>query len=455
MALTPTEAAEKASELYELKQRERKRLDRIRMYLKGTPEMTYLPATAPRELQAIAQMARIPLMDLIIKATTQQRFVDGYTAEDQEAADRVWATVWQSNRWDRKQIALHRSTAGYGSAFGSALLAEDDGAPPVLRAHSARQMTVSYGADDDWPDYGLEQRKDGTWWFLDETSVYDLRKVKAKRGRPGEPTIVFEYVGETPHRQDVCPIVRYLADEDLDDPVQGDVEPNMTLQDQINVCSTHLLTAQALGASGRKILVGQMMSSIEKQLSGSASSTLTINAKPEDFKVEELSQTQLDGFIESREASARFAAAISQTPTHELLGTLSNLAATALLEARESTARKVNDRKIVVGESHEQLLGQAGTLMSDPMELDPSARVRWKPVIDSRTLHFVETLAVMAEKLGVPERELWKETPFSDSTLSSWAEARDKMDARGQENTAVAQRTEQDADAPTPNLAAL
>ena len=453
MALTPTEAAEKASELYELKQRERKRLDTIRMYLKGKPEITYLPASAPRELQALAQMARIPLMDLIIKATTQQMFVDGYTAHDQAAADRVWATVWQSNRWGRKQIALHRSTAGYGAAFGSALLAEGDNAPPVLRAHSPRQMTASYGSDEDWPDYALEQRRDGTWWLLDETSVYDLRKIKAKRGRPGEPTIVFAHVADSLHHQDVTPVVRYLADEDLDDPVQGDVEPNMTLQDQVNLCSLHLLTAQHLGASGRKILVGQMMSSIEKQLSGSASSTLTINAKPEDFKVEELSQTQLDGFIESREASARFAAAISQTPTHELLGTLSNLAATALLEARESTARKVNDRKVVVGESHEQLLGQAGTLMADPMPLDPSARVRWKPVIDSRTLHFVETLALMAEKLGVPERELWRETPFPDSTLASWAEARDEMDARGQENTAVGQGA--DGEAPTPNLAAL
>lgn len=449
MALTPAEAAHKASELYELKQQERKRLERIRAYLRGKPELTFLPPSTPREIQALALMARIPLMDLIVKATTQQMFVDGYNAENQEAADRVWKLGWQTNRWDRKQIALHRGTAGYGAAFGTALPSEGENTPPTLRAHSPRRMTASYGTDDDWPDHALEERRDGTWWLYDETTVYEMRKIKPKRGRPGEPTILFEHTGEFEHGQNVTPVVRYLADEDLDDPVQGDVEPNMTLQDQVNLCSLHLLTAQHLGANGRKILVGKMMQEIEKQLSGSAATTLTISAHPDDFKVEELSQTSLDGFIASRESSARFAAAISQTPTHELLGTLSNLAAAGLVESRESTARKLNDRKTVVGESHEQLLAQAGTLLPNPMEIDPAARVRWKPMIDSRTMRFIEILAVLAEKLGVPEKELWKELPFSDATLSDWTTAREEMDARGEENTALNR-----GDNP-PNLAAL
>lgn len=430
MALTPTEVAYRASELYELRMQERKRLDRIRMYLQGTPEMTLLPPSAPRELQAIAQMSRIPLMGLIIKATTQQMFVDGYTAQNQEAADLVWTQVWQTNRWDRKQIALHRSAAAYGAAYGTVLPADEEASPPVIRPQSPRQMTASYGSDDDWPDYALELRRDGTWWFYDNAMVYEVRKIKPKRGKPGEPTLVFEHVGQTAHKQEVTPVVRYLADEDLDDPVQGDVEPNMTLQDQINVCSLHLLVSQTYSAHGRKILIGTMMREIEKQLSASASTTITVNAKPEDFKVEEVSQASLDGFLASREASARFAAAISQTPTHELLGTLSNLAATALLEARESTARKVTDRKIVTGESHEQLLGQAGTLLPTPVEVDPSARVRWKPIIDSRTYQFVQMLGLIAEKLGVPEQELWRETPFSDATIQEWREAKEEVDAR-------------------------
>ncbi len=433
MALTPTEVAYRASELYELRMQERKRLDRIRMYLRGKPELTFLPPDVPRELQAIAMLSRVPLMGLIIKATVQQMFVDGYDATDKDAATRVWTQVWQTNRWDKRQIPLHKSTAAYGAAYGVILPSEGEAAPPSARPLSPRQMTVSYGDDEDWPDYGLEQRHDGTWWFYDNAMVYEVRKIKPKRGKPGEPTVVFEHAGQTSHQQQVCPIVRYLADEDLDDPVQGDVEPNMTLQDQINLCTMHLYIAQHFGAHGRKILVGKMMQSIEKQLQSSASTTLTITAHPDDFKVEEVSQTNLDGFIASREASARFAAAISQTPAHELLGTLSNLAATALLEARESTARKVAERKTVMGEGHEQLLGQAGTLLSPPVEVDPAARVRWKPMIDSRTIQFVSLLGVIADKLGVPQTELWKETPFSDATIKSWMDAKEELERTGEE----------------------
>lgn len=416
--LNPTEAAEKASELYEIRNRERKRLDTIRLYLQGRPELTYLPPDTPRELQALAKMARVPLMKLIVNATTQQMFVDGYQSADTEAADTIWREIWQSNRWDKKQIPLHKSTAAYGVAYGAILPAADDDAPPVIRPLSARKMTAAYGDDDEWPEYALEQRKDGTWWLYDDTGVYELRRLDKPVRRPGKTTIVFEQVGFTEHEQDVCPVVRYLADEDLDDPVQGDIEPNMTLQDQINLCTLHLLVAQHYGAHGRKILIGKMMESVEKQLKSSASTLLAINAHPSDFAVEELSQTQLDGFIAARESAARFAAAISQTPTHELLGTLSNLAAASLVEVRESTARKVAERKVMIGESHEQLLGQAGTLLGIPV--DPAARVRWKRLIDARAVQFVELLGLLAEKLGVPEEALWQETPFSDATVAEW-----------------------------------
>src|SRR5690606_6224947 len=128
--LNPTEAAEKASELYEIRSRERKRLDTIRLYLQGRPELTYLPPDTPRELQALAKMARVPLMKLIVNATTQQMFVDGYQSADTEAADTIWREIWQSNRWDKKQIPLHKSTAAYGVAYGAILPAADDDAPP-------------------------------------------------------------------------------------------------------------------------------------------------------------------------------------------------------------------------------------------------------------------------------------------------------------------------------------
>src|SRR5690606_16330170 len=197
-----------------------------------------------------AKMARVPLMKLIVNATTQQMFVAGYHSGDNEAADTIAREIWQSNRWAKRQIPPHNSTAVCGTSSGAILAAGDEDAPPVHRPPPPRKMTAAYGDDDEWPEYALEQPKDGTWWLYDDTGVYELRRLDKPVRRPGKTTIVFEQVGFTEHEQDVCPVVRYLADEDLDDPVQGDIEPNMTLQDQINLCTLHLLVAQHYGAHG-------------------------------------------------------------------------------------------------------------------------------------------------------------------------------------------------------------
>jgi hypothetical protein len=162
--------------------------------------------------------------------------------------------------------------------------------------------------------------------------------------------------------------VRYLADEDLDFPVRGDVEPNYAVQDQINLTTFSLLVAQHYGAHGQKIIIGKMIDELEKKLRTSANTTWTIKASPDDVQVVEMNQTQLEGFIESREASLRHLSALSQTPAHELLGNLANLSAATLVEARENQRQKTVERQLVIGESHEQLLGQAGASTGIPVD---------------------------------------------------------------------------------------
>lgn len=430
MGLSRADAEDHAADLYEIRQKERKRLLKIKAYLNGDPALTWLPQSAPQELQALAAISRIPLMDLVVKGTTQQMFLDGYVCHDEDQAARIWS-VWQSNRFDRKQSSIHRAASAYGVAYAVIMPAEGADAPPVLRPVSPLKMTTAYGMDDDWPDYGLEERPDGTWRLYDEERHYTLKRSERKQRRQGERAVTFEYVDEDPHEQDVCPVVRYLADEDLDVPVRGDIEPIMPLQDVMNLTAFHLLLSQHYGSHGRAIYIGSMTDQLEKSLRASAGSSLTIKAHPSDFRVDTVPQSDLSGFIESREATARFLAAVSQTPTHELLGTLANLAAASLVEAREATARKVRERETNFGESHEQTLGQAGELLGIPM--DPSARVRWQPAQDQRMFQLVEMLGNIADRLDVPTEALISELPFSDATLDSWKEAHKERRGRAPE----------------------
>lgn len=419
MPLNPGQAQEVANEMFEMRSKDRRRIEKIRDYLNNEARLTWLPLGTPRELQALAQMSRVNMMPLAVKATTQQMFVDGYLSEDDTAAEIIWG-IWQRNRWDRKQIGVHKSASAYGVGYG--VVMPSDNGIPSLRAVSPRSMTTAFGTDPDWPRYALEDLSGGQWRLYDENHTYDFERASAKKKRAGGGQGAnFEFIvgSATPHEQEVTPVVRYVSEEDIDDPVLGDVEPLFTLQDQVNLITFHLMVAEHYGAHGRKIIIGRMVKELEAKLvKASANTMMTVNAEPGDVQFEELSQTALDGFIESRQSALRMMASIGQIPAHELLGSLANLAAAALVESRESTARKINERQVVIGESHEQLLGQAGTLLGVPM--DPMARIRWKPSVDQRAIQMVNMLAVIAEKLGVPASALWDHLPFSASDIEEF-----------------------------------
>lgn len=414
MPLSPSQAEEVASEAFEARSRDRKTLDRIDLYYKGEPDLVWLPLGAPRELQALAQMARVNIMSLVVSATVQQLMVDGYASDDPAGSELVWKDAWQANRMDRKQIGIHRAVGKYGVAYGTVMPGEND--MPVLRPVSPRKMTALYGSDPDWPMFALEERDDGTWRLYDDTHTYDLRRGKrhVRSVQGGRKAITFEMIPGTaaPHEQAVTPVVRYIADEDLDDPVRSDVQPLFPLQDRLNLTSFHLLVAQHYGAHGRRVIISRMMKELEPKLvKNSANTMLTLNANPDEVSLEEFRQTSLDGFLESQDAVVRMMSTLSQTPVQELTGVVANLAAEALVESRESNHRKVRERQTVLGESHEQLLGQAGVLLG--VGSDPLARVRWQPSMDLRAIQLVDMLAVVADKLGVPSAALLDHLPFS------------------------------------------
>lgn len=433
MVLSPSEAEEAASDLHEMANRDRKRLDRIRDYLNNEQKLVWLPLGAPRELQALAQMARVPILPLVVKATTQQMFLDGIVTDDEDNT-KALNGIWQRNRWDRKQIGVHKSAAQFGVAYATIMPGQDD--VPVLRPVSPHKMTSAFGDDPDWPRFALEQRDDGVWRLYDDTHTYDLKRGKRRtRSVDGQRrNVVFDLIPDTtaPHDQDVTPVVRYVADEDLDDPIRGDVEPLFPLQDRLNLTTFHLLVAQHYGAHGRRVVIARMVKELEAKLvKNSANTMMTLNAHPDDVHLEEFSQTQLDGFMQSTDALIRLMSTLSQTPVQELTGIVANLAAEALVESRESNARKLRERQIVVGESHEQLLGQAGTLVDVP--LDPMARVRWQPPMDLRAIRLVDMLGTMAEKLSVPPQALWEHLPFTAADIEEIKSASGLTGAEEQE----------------------
>lgn len=441
MPLSPTEAVEQAKDLQSLRSQEMGRLDKIREYLRDDPNkrLQGLPSGAPREVHDLARVSRVNVLKFVVNSRVQNMFVDGFRVP--RSADDVPAwRAWQGNRLDARQVGVHRAGLSYGAAYMTVL----PGNPvPVMRGASPRHMTVAYGDDDDWPAFALEKRRDGMWRLFDDQFVYMLVEGDSDRleMRDSQEHGV-RYQGEP-----VTPVVRFRETEDLDDPVVGIVEPFFNLQDQINITTFGLQVAQHYGAFRQRYVLGWLAETEEQKLKATASKLWTFEDHPDDISVGEFSQTDLDGYINSREATLRHLSTVSQTPAHELLGQLVNMSADALAAAEASQRRAITENQTMFGESHEQALGLAGELMGQ--RVDPSAYVRWRDTEARAFGMVVDGLGKLAQMLGVPPRELWEMVPdVSQDQVERWKAAAAESDAIGQLNAIIDRQMGQEQDQP-------
>ncbi len=399
--LNAASAIEQARSMLAWRAAEADHLSRIHAYLRGRQPLPIIPAGVPNEVRRLAEMSRVNVLDLVISAVAQSLYVDGYRAEREPDDAPSWS-VWQANQMDARQTGVHRGALAYGVSYVTVLPGDT---APVLRGYSPRRMTTLYGEDGLWPMFALRAEPSGREWLYrlyDDEAVYYL----SGSDRPDGEVLWLE---TRTHDLGVCPVVRFQNTMELDDEVRGEIEPLMPIQDQIDLTTFELLVAQHYGAFRQRYILGWTAESEAQQLKASAARLWTFEDSKDEIAVGEFAQTDLKGYLDSREASLRHAATISQTPAHELLGQMVNLSAEALVAAEASQRRKITEREMSFGESWEQVLALAGRIQG--VEQGSGAQVRWRDT-ESRALSAtVDALGKMAALLGVPVQELWEKIP--------------------------------------------
>lgn len=412
--LTEQQAVEQALQLKQTHQGERMHLDLIRRYWKGVQRLpTVIPTSAPREVRTMARLARVNVSKIIVDSLAQSLFVDNFRADGGASDVAVW-NVWQANKMDARQSGIHRAAVAYGAAYAIVL----PGDPvPVIRGVSPRHLTAVYGDDPDWPEFALEYRGQRMWRLYDDQAVYTLRS----NNRQSE----FDLLDTNVHNAGVTPVVRYLDEDDLDadddvnadpmtltetaKPMRGQVAPIMPIQDQVDLTTFGLLVAQWYSAFRQRYVIGWVTDDEAQKMKAAASQLWTFDDEPDSVKVGEFGQTDLSGYIDSREASLRHAATLSQTPVHELIGELVNLSAEALAAAEAGRDRKVDERKTLLGESHEQTLRLAAKLQGN--DIPDDAEVVWRDTSARSFAATVDALGKLVTMLGVPPQLLWERIP--------------------------------------------
>lgn len=402
---------------------ERTKLDRIDLWLRWNHESPHQPRTSQtqeyRELQA---RSITPWLSLVVTSVAQALYVNGYRAADSGPDDPAplgWR-MFQANGMDGRQSAIYRAALGYGYAYGKSLPGTDPltrEKMPAMRGVSPRRMLAFYQdpAEDDTPQMAIQvDLRPGRMLRI---RVYDDQWIYHLSGSLDSDKL--EYVTAERHSVGVCPIVRFSNMLDLEGRCDGEVEPYISTAGRIDQTTFDRLVVQRFSSWIVRTIAGMNLTDTA-DATGETPQASKLRLKVEDILVAEDNDTKfgslpasdLHGFIEAHEADVKALAAVTQTPAHELLGTMANLSAEALAAARASLTAKVTERQHSFGESWEQWLRLGSAIAGDTAgAADFSSQVRWEETEIRSLAQAADALGKLAQMLNVPDEILWEKIP--------------------------------------------
>lgn len=419
--LTPDQAAQWARDLLDMQATEKRWLDRLHAYWTGTQDLPVGPGGVPDEVKRLAEMSRINVCKLAVDVPAQAMSIVGFRSDRSTENSPTW-TAWQANRMDKHQKPLFRGAFAYGTSYLLVLLGDPH---PVIRPKSPRKFTAAYADPaDDWPECAIEVLRDGSFHLYDATHRYPLTndpEQAKERNVPFWPTLSGP---PQPHGSPVCPVVRFQT-ADIEGTPQSEIEPVISLQDQMDATTFGLLVAQHFAAFRQRYVIGWTTEDEGEKAKASASRLWTFD--DEGITVGEFGQTDLDGYLGSRKSTQELFGVISQVPPHNLLGQMVNLSAEALVAAEVGFNRKMDDLELSFGESVEQTHWLLGHYMG--VEVPVDAQTRWRETEARSLAQTVDALGKMVQMLGIPAEALWERVPgATQQDVESW---RQLLERRG------------------------
>lgn len=457
------EAVSTARRLLKLREAEQPRLKRIADYMCGKHASVYVPRGAKAEYRWLIERAKVKILPLVVTVVSQNMYVDGYRPKGSDDNAAPWG-VWQANRLDARQHGVHRAALTYGASYVVVM----PGKPvPVITPFSPRRLTALYAdpVNDEWPIFAIEDRLENTAKGQRRVvRVYDDQARYTLTGKPDGTDLQLDGDnGVMRHNLGVCPVVRFVNTDDLDgDGVLGEVEPLIDAQDQLNMTTFNLLMAQQYAAFRQRWVTGMAppqdkdgnpIEPFRSRVDG------LFVAEDADTKFGEFGQTDLKGYLDSREATIRHISTLSQVPPYHLLGQMVNLSAEALAAARDGLDRKIDERESLFGEGWEQALRLAGLAAGDRAAWeDTAAQVVWRDTSARSLAQTVDALGKLVTMLGVPPQELWERVPgVTQTDVERWKTAAEQGDAMGRLNGIIEKQMSQPGAAPVgpvPDVAA-
>lgn len=447
---------------------EQRRLKRIGDYVRGRQDSPYTPKGVNAEYKWIAKRAQRNFLKLIVSVISQNLHVDGYRPSGQTANEVAgpqqpqpeWE-AFRANRMISRQHGVHRSVIKYGTSYVIVLpgtMATDEEQPttgvPVVRPVSPRRMTAFYAddVDDEWPQMAVEVRgvnlpggkqkvfvsvyDEQSRFILEGTpGVSSMSQISLQLATDGDPLLNGQHPVSR-HDMGVCPIVRFLYETDLDgeDDCSGEIEPLMSLQDQINFDTFNLMISTQFAAFRQRWMTG--MSPVDEEGREQTPFRPGIDrvwaAEDAAAKFGDFAETALAPYSSVREDGIRHMSTISQVPPYHLLGQIANLSAEALAAARDGLDRKIGELQSGLTDPWRNVYRLEALATGDKVGWnDLFGQVIWRDTSARAFSATIDGLTKIAQMLGVPEEELWARIPgVTADDVNNWRLAKQRADAQ-------------------------
>jgi hypothetical protein len=407
--------------------KERERLDRIDKWLRWECENVQIRRQgSTREVRALVEMAKTPLLKLVVETLAQELLVESYRTTDPLKDDAPSWRHWTANRMPSRQYALHSAAIGYGMSYTLVLPGEDalTGEDMArIDCKSPRRFMAFYRdpEGDDYPEYGIEvSREPGDQWFIDVFD--DDTRYRLTMGTKGGDAP--QYIDDEPHGMPVCPVVRYSTFVDLEGRADGRIEPFITTAARAQKTLFDRLLIQHYNSWKVRTISGISLPEQEE-----LANRERLKLQQSDFLVAasaetrfgSLDETSVGGVVEAYKSDLGTLATVGQIPVHAITGDMTNLSADAIKESRISLEHLSAVSKLSLSDSHKMTLGLSAIASGQKPDLDAS--IGWADT-DSRSMaQAADALGKLAEMLQVPRELLWEDIPGWDQAKVDRAKA--------------------------------
>lgn len=408
-------------------------------YLDGDHRLTFATKGYREAFKNLLAGLRCNLCPRVVHALTDRLRLVGFAPHDTEGRGDVPGAdappeiaearrLWQDMRMDRHENVIYTEAVATGDAY--LLIWPDplDPARPLAYPQRADQVVVRYDDErPDTPNLAAKLWRDGKRFNL--TLYYPDRTEKYRTHADGEqvpekpeafaPRAVAGEAWPVPNPYGRVPLFHFPFEGGIGACGRAELRDIVPLQDALNKTLADLVVASEFSAFRQKWAIGVTDDGEDGGAVQTGIDRLMTVANP-DATLGEFASTDLKNYTETINTFFTLTAQIKGIPLHTLTMSGQFPSGESLKTAEAPLVSRVEDTQTDFGDVWEDAMRFAILIATGTDDAHLTAL--WRPAASRAERDHTETVAIRRERVGISERQAWRELDYSEDEIARMEE---------------------------------